>query len=183
LRRRHPFSSPHVPPMPVALHPYYWFLLIPAAYLAPLMLRCLRRRKRSITFSTTTVLTHRSRLSPAPTLGLMPSVRHLFPAPLCYPATIVLSSSRHLYLWLLLYPLATAFSSSLGAWLTSPTFGCLLHLVTISDCDCTLLFLFFSAPVLHPYHRIFIILGCALRTRSNSPLSTPRGIPSRAPSC
>jgi hypothetical protein len=83
------------------------------------MLGCLRWRKRFITFSTTTgPSTPLSRLSPMPMLGLVPSVRHLFPAPL-----LPLLSSRYLYLWPLLHPLTTAFSSFLGACPNHPRSG------------------------------------------------------------
>lgn len=140
--------------------PFFALSLLPLfrpAYLAPLMLRCLRRSKRFVTFPITTVLAHCSNLSPpALMLGL---VSFVFP-PHCVTQLSLSCPPHALYIWLLLYPLATAFSLSLGACHTLAMLWCLLHNMLYHhlsyNCPGMLLFLLFphtSSPLLlHSYY-------------------------------
>jgi hypothetical protein len=161
LRRRHPFSSPHVP----------------STYgrrSAPLLLNSPLSGQHTLHLSCSGVSAGGGGSSPfLPRLSwhtALSSLPHAHAragafckAPFSRPtATVVLSSSRYLYFWPLLYPLTTAFSTFLGACLTSPTLGCLLqkvlHHLLSYDCPGTLLLSLFPMPMLHPYHRILIIL-------------------------
>jgi hypothetical protein len=179
LRRRHPFSS----------HPY-----VPSTYVrrsAPLLLDYPRSYQHTLPHSYSGVSAGKRNSSPFPprlswrtALSSLPHAHAragaLCKAPFSRPtATIVLSYSGatstfgHCSIPIILHSLRSSVHTSHHPCSGVSYRKCLVLLGY--DCPGTLLFPLFPTPILHPYHRILMILGCMLRTNmvrvlSNIPL-------------